>query len=101
MLHSKGDVAPSRRSARAHTVAIASTLTQANLYLSLFAVPIFVGLQEYVNGQLKNKYGDVFIRGNNGRWLDCKLAWGLCSMSGVEKPCRGHQSTPHQPLRSC
>lgn len=22
--------------------------------------------QEYVNGQLKNKYGDVFIRGNNG-----------------------------------
>lgn len=23
-------------------------------------------LQEYVNGQLKNKYGDVFIRGNNG-----------------------------------
>lgn len=23
-------------------------------------------LQEYVNGQLKNKYGDAFIRGNNG-----------------------------------
>ena len=22
-------------------------------------------LQEYVNGQLKNKYGDCFIRGNN------------------------------------
>jgi hypothetical protein len=22
--------------------------------------------QEYVNGQLKNKYGDAFIRGNNG-----------------------------------
>ncbi|KAK2157957.1 hypothetical protein LSH36_180g01090 [Paralvinella palmiformis] len=22
--------------------------------------------EEYVNGQLKNKYGDVFIRGNNG-----------------------------------
>ena len=21
--------------------------------------------QEYVNGQLKNKYGDAFIRGNN------------------------------------
>ena len=25
-------------------------------------------LQEYVNGQLKNKYGDAFIRGNNGEW---------------------------------
>lgn len=22
--------------------------------------------EEYVNGQLKNKYGDAFIRGNNG-----------------------------------
>ena len=22
--------------------------------------------EEYVNGQLKNKYGDCFIRGNNG-----------------------------------
>jgi len=26
--------------------------------------------QEYVHGQLKNKYGDCFIRGNNGaRWM--------------------------------
>lgn len=23
-------------------------------------------VQEYVNGQLKNHYGDAFIRGNNG-----------------------------------
>ena len=23
--------------------------------------------EEYVNGQLKNKYGDSFIRGNNGK----------------------------------
>lgn len=23
--------------------------------------------EEYVGGQLKNKYGDAFIRGNNGR----------------------------------
>lgn len=22
--------------------------------------------EEYVNGQLRNKYGDTFIRGNNG-----------------------------------
>jgi hypothetical protein len=27
---------------------------------------MFVCSQEYVNGQLKNKYGDAFIRGNNG-----------------------------------
>ena len=27
---------------------------------------VTLGLQEYVNGQLKNKYGDAFIRGNNG-----------------------------------
>ncbi|PKA54838.1 putative small nuclear ribonucleoprotein F [Apostasia shenzhenica] len=26
--------------------------------------------EEYVNGQLKNKYGDAFIRGNNGRSSD-------------------------------
>lgn len=25
--------------------------------------------EEYVNGQLKNKYGDAFIRGNNGNVL--------------------------------
>ena len=24
--------------------------------------------EEYVDGQLKSKYGDCFIRGNNGRW---------------------------------
>jgi len=25
--------------------------------------------EEYVNGQLKNKYGDAFIRGNNGKYI--------------------------------
>ena len=25
--------------------------------------------EEYVNGQLKQKYGDAFLRGNNGMWL--------------------------------
>jgi len=25
--------------------------------------------EEYVNGQLKAKYGDCFIRGNNGMWV--------------------------------
>ena len=24
--------------------------------------------EEYVDGQLKSKYGDCFIRGNNGVW---------------------------------
>lgn len=27
--------------------------------------------EEYVNGQLKNKYGDAFIRGNNGKEHSC------------------------------
>lgn len=25
--------------------------------------------EEYVNGQLKNKYGDAFIRGNNALYI--------------------------------
>lgn len=29
-------------------------------------------MQEYVQGQLKNRYGDAFIRGNNGRANHCK-----------------------------
>lgn len=32
--------------------------------------------EEYVNGQLKNKYGDAFIRGNNGKQK--KLVANLC-----------------------
>ena len=28
--------------------------------------------EEYVNGQLKNKYGDAFIRGNNGNLSSVK-----------------------------
>lgn len=28
--------------------------------------------EEYVNGQLKNKYGDAFIRGNNGKLISDK-----------------------------
>lgn len=36
--------------------------------------------EEYVNGQLKNKYGDAFIRGNNGEYTlmdDALLLYGL------------------------
>ncbi len=54
------------------------------LYYILFEFFIFSGVlvcldgymnlvlentEEYVNGELKNKYGDAFIRGNNGKWI--------------------------------
>ncbi|KAB0356245.1 hypothetical protein FD754_000401 [Muntiacus muntjak] len=29
--------------------------------------------EEYVNGQLKNKYGDAFIRGNNDIYIKIRL----------------------------
>lgn len=29
--------------------------------------------EEYVNGQLKNKYGDAFLRGNNGKTIISSL----------------------------
>lgn len=32
--------------------------------------------EEYVHGQLKAKYGDCFIRGNNGMW-DGSCGWGI------------------------
>ena len=35
---------------------------------TLCSNPMTIPLQEYVNGQLKCKYGDCFIRGNNGRF---------------------------------
>lgn len=38
-------------------------------------------LQEYVNGQLKNKYGNAFIRGNNGAPA---AATCLCRISSFE-----------------
>jgi U6 snRNA-associated Sm-like protein LSm6 len=34
--------------------------------------------EEYVNGQLKQKYGDAFIRGNNGLICDLLPAVHLC-----------------------
>jgi hypothetical protein len=35
--------------------------------------------EEYVNGQLKNKYGDAFIRGNNGAsWISESISLYLC-----------------------
>lgn len=39
--------------------------------------------EEYVNGQLKNKYGDAFLRGNNGKRLprnhiDSRISSFLC-----------------------
>ncbi len=43
--------------------------------------------EEYVNGQLKNKYGDAFIRGNNGKNLFLSITFCL---SG---PPEGHLCT--------
>lgn len=37
--------------------------------------------EEYVNGQLKNKYGDCFIRGNNGESSFTMFARG-CDVLG-------------------
>ena len=34
--------------------------------------------EEYVNGQLKNKYGDAFIRGNNGEHSLRQTGWRTC-----------------------
>ena len=34
--------------------------------------------EEYVNGQLKNKYGDAFIRGNNGMHCAILIFWDIC-----------------------
>jgi len=47
--------------------------------------------EEYVQGQLKAKYGDCFIRGNNGAWMvgreegsdDIKDKHGTCKGTGI------------------
>jgi len=55
--------------------------------------------EEYVNGQLKNKYGDAFIRGNNVLYIStqkrrvwclytltknlCLIYWPKCCTQGV------------------
>lgn len=52
--------------------------------------------EEYVNGQLKNKYGDCFIRGNNGRWrASCRGAVCLhylpaCHATALAPVCWSH-----------
>merc|ERR1712235_12941 len=35
--------------------------------------------EEYVNGQLKNKYGDAFIRGNNVLYISAQKPKGILS----------------------
>lgn len=39
--------------------------------------------EEYVNGQLKNKYGDAFLRGNNGKII-CLAPEAKCWSSWTE-----------------
>lgn len=46
-----------------------------------------VCVQEYVNGQLKNKYGDVFIRGNNGESRLCSKDKLLLSTAVRQPTC--------------
>lgn len=60
-------------------VVLYSVLTQTNVLVSnhlgiLACLDGYMNIaleqtEEYVNGQLKNKYGDTFIRGNNGKAL--------------------------------
>ena len=51
-------------------------------------------IEEYVNGQLKNKYGDAFILGNNGTLKDDLLFYynystffSPISMTGLSLSC--------------
>ncbi len=54
--------------------------------------------QEFVNGQLKNKYGDAFIRGNNGETTcstpmsHCRSCLQYSGRSGVEGSPSVHDS---------
>lgn len=52
--------------------------------------------QEYVQGQLKNRYGDAFIRGNNGtrNWYQQLLFTGQISTG--HEPCFVTCSPVHQ-----
>jgi U6 snRNA-associated Sm-like protein LSm6 len=45
-----------------HVIPIAGVLACLDGYMNI----AMEQTEEYVNGQLKNKYGDCFIRGNNG-----------------------------------
>uniref|UniRef100_A0AAX7UD44 U6 snRNA-associated Sm-like protein LSm6 n=1 Tax=Astatotilapia calliptera TaxID=8154 RepID=A0AAX7UD44_ASTCA len=51
--------------------------------------------EEYVNGQLKNKYGDAFLRGNNDTrhalYPVCDLISNFCTSA----PRRGKSSEDH------
>uniref|UniRef100_A0A3Q3MIU1 U6 snRNA-associated Sm-like protein LSm6 n=1 Tax=Mastacembelus armatus TaxID=205130 RepID=A0A3Q3MIU1_9TELE len=45
--------------------------------------------EEYVNGQLKNKYGDAFLRGNNGKIYISKCIEQFDLSQKKHKPCPG------------
>ena len=40
--------------------------------------------EEYVDGQLKSKYGDCFIRGNNGKIIIAHLPWCCLFLTYVD-----------------
>ena len=39
--------------------------------------------EEYANGQLRNKYGDTFIRGNNGKYTADKIEINMTRLSRI------------------
>jgi hypothetical protein len=56
--------------------------------------------EEYVNGQLKNKYGDCFIRGNNGESGLPGVSWPASSAApGLACPQEHQQQKPSMCMR--
>lgn len=48
--------------------------------------------EEYVNGQLKNKYGDAFLRGNNGKIIKFiiifSILWASLALGAEHSSCQ-------------
>ena len=47
--------------------------------------------EEYVNGNVTNRYGDCFVRGNNGKSirLEPRMSSSQCPLSALYYCCRG------------
>ena len=71
----------------------ASSLRQSLLSLTPRAAD---AAQEYSNGQLKNKYGDAFIRGNNGARLVARSLHLPCIPCFLHAQARTRRSDVHQ-----
>jgi hypothetical protein len=52
--------------------------------------------EEYVDGQLRNKFGDCFLRGNNGECRGARLAGTLGWVGFLTLHCPSHTTpSPH------